>query len=297
MTASYVAQPTAPVLSCSLSEAWNRFLQERSISLSPTSLVTDYAQVTKWLARCPIQDLREGRQVLIWVLQQQPILAARRVCMFVRSLYRWAAAEDVRLLPNNPVVNFRMPKAPQRNHEIRVIPRDQIPLVLASLEHKKHHRSVRWARYAEWMLQTGMRTGEVRAMRWDDIKGNRVLVHANYTLTHGLKASTKTNKQRWVPINQKAQEILDQQPRDNEFVFPWDRQAFQSFFALRMQELHKAGLIEHRYRPYDLRHVAISRWLEAGIPVTQAAAWAGNTSEVIWKHYAGSTTEWEMPVL
>jgi len=51
------------------------------------------------------------------------------------------------------------------------------------------------------------------------------------------------------------------------------------------------------YRPYDLRHVAISRWLEAGIPVTQAAQWAGNTSEVIWKHYAGSTTEYEMPVL
>jgi hypothetical protein len=35
----------------------------------------------------------------------------------------------------------------------------------------------------------------------------------------------------------------------------------------------------------------------AGIPVTQAAQWAGNTSEVIWKHYAGSTKDYEMPVL
>jgi len=55
--------------------------------------------------------------------------------------------------------------------------------------------------------------------------------------------------------------------------------------------------VKYRYRPYDLRHVAISRWLEAGIPVAQAAQWAGNTSEVIWKHYAGNTTEYEMPVL
>lgn len=46
---------------------------------------------------------------------------------------------------------------------------------------------------------------------------------------------------------------------------------------------------KERYRPYDLRHVAISRWLGAGIPVAQAAQWAGNTSEVIWKHYAGTT--------
>lgn len=297
MTASYAAQPTAPVSCCTLSEAWSTFLQERSISLSPTSLVTDYAQVSKWLARCPIQDLRQGRQVLIWVLQQQPTLAARRVCMFVRGLYRWAAAEDVGLLPSNPVINFRMPKAPQRNHEITVIPRHEIPLVLAALEHKRHHRSTRWALYAEFMLQTAMRTGEVRALRWVDIKDNRILVHSNFTLTHGLKASTKTNKQRWVPLNERAQAILQELPRDSDFIFPWDRQAFQSFFAMRMRELHAAGLIEHRYRPYDLRHVAISRWLEAGIPVTQAAQWAGNTSEVIWKHYAGSTTEYEVPVL
>jgi hypothetical protein len=31
--------------------------------------------------------------------------------------------------------------------------------------------------------------------------------------------------------------------------------------------------------------------------VTQAANWAGNTSEVIWKHYAATTAEYEMPVL
>ena len=43
--------------------------------------------------------------------------------------------------------------------------------------------------------------------------------------------------------------------------------------------------------------IAISRWLEAGIPVAQAAQWAGNTSEVIWKHYASNTTDYEMPVL
>jgi hypothetical protein len=43
--------------------------------------------------------------------------------------------------------------------------------------------------------------------------------------------------------------------------------------------------------------VAISRWLEAGISVAQCAKWAGNTSEVIWKHYAGTTQECEMPVL
>jgi hypothetical protein len=120
-----------------LSETWNQFFAERSISLSPSSICTDYAQTTKWLNRCPIQDLDQGRQVIIWILGQKPIKSARRVCMFTRSMYRWASSEDV----------------------------------------------------------------------------------------------------------------------------------------------------------------GISRWLETGIPVTQAAAWAGNTSEVIWKHYAGVTQKFEMPNL
>lgn len=279
-----------------LSEAWEKFLQERSIALCPTSLVSDYAQVTKWLARCPIQDLAQGRQILIWILQQKPLLASRRVCMFVRSMYKWAA-EDVGLISINPVANFRMPKAPQRKGEVTVIPRNEIALVLIALEYKKHHKSVNWALYAEFMLQTAMRTGEVRALKWRDIKDHRILVHSNYTLTHGHKNSTKTNKERWVPLNKRALEILSLLDKTNDYIFPWDRQAFQSFFATRMGELYNAKLIEKKYRPYDLRHVAISRWLEEGISVAQVASWAGNSSAVIWQHYAGTTTEYQVPVI
>jgi integrase len=64
-----------------------------------------------------------------------------------------------------------------------------------------------------------------------------------------------------------------------------------------MQELHRQGVIETVLRPYDLRHTSISRWIEAGIPVTQAAKWAGNTPEVIWKYYANTTQEFEAPLL
>lgn len=280
-----------------LAEAWQQYVDERKVALCPTSLTSDYRQVTKWLARCPVQDFTEGRKILTWLLQEKPSKSARRVCMYVRSLYKWAAAEDVALISRNPVANFRMPKAPQTDHEIVVIPRHEIPLVLIALESKLAYRSVNWGLFAEFMLQTAMRTGEVRAMKWTDIKDDKILVHSNYTLTHGHKDSTKTNKKRWVPLNARTIEILESLPKDSEYIFPWNRLAFQSFFIKRMQQLHEAGLIEKRYRPYDLRHVAISRWLEAGIPVTQAAAWAGNTAQVIWKHYAANTTEYVMPVL
>jgi integrase len=188
-----------------------------------------------------------------------------------------------------------MPKPPQSDEEVVVIPRNEVSLLLAAFTARQNKYN--WAAYAEFMLQTAMRTGEVRAMTWEDIKDNRVLIHSNYTLTHGLKNSTKTNKKRNVPLNSKALDILNSVPQNNEYVFPYNRYAFMSFFYDRAKELKQADLITHRYRPYDLRHTAISRWLEEDIPVAQAARWAGNSSEVIWKHYVNVTQEYEMPTL
>jgi integrase len=280
-----------------LSELWSAFLEERSISLCPTSLTSDYTQVTKWLKRCPIQDLNEARKIMIWVLGEKPILSARRVAMYTKTMFRWAAQEDVGYLDKNPLASFKMPKAPQKDEEIIVIPRGEVGLVLAALEAKRTYKNVNWSWYTEFMLQTAMRTGEVRALRWDDIKDSKILVHQNWTLTHGLKNSTKTNKKRWVPLNNKCQEILAKLPQEQEYIFPWDRLAFQSYFRDKLRPLYQAELISHIYRPYDCRHTAISRWIEAGIPVPQVASWAGNTSEIIFKHYCNTTKEYDIPEL
>lgn len=280
-----------------LSQLWSAFMEERSISLCATSLTSDYKQVEKWLGRCPIQNINDARKIMIWTLGEKPVLSSRRVAMYVKTMYRWAAQEDVGILDKNPLASFKMPKAPQRDEEIIVIPRSETALVLAALEAKRTYRNVNWSIYTEFMLQTAMRTGEVRALKWADIKDGKILVHSNYTLTHGLKNSTKTNKRRWVPLNSRCQEMLDELPQNNEYIFPWDRLAFQSYFRKKLMPLHEAEIISHLYRPYDCRHTAISRWVEAGIPVPQVAAWAGNTSEIIFKHYCNTTKEYEMPVL
>jgi integrase len=280
-----------------LDQSWNQFVAERSITLCPTSLTADYRTVSKWVTKCPIQDLTEGRQIMTWVLQQQPVKTSRRVAMYIRSLYRWASNEDIGLIDRNPILSFRMPKPPQEDEDIIVIPRNEVSLVLIALKGRTRVPKYDWCSYAEIMLQTAMRTGEVRALQWKDIKDNKILVHSNYTLTHGYKNSTKTNKKRWVPLNQRCLEILKDLPQNDQYIFPYNRYAYQSWFYDRMKELHAAQLIQYRYRPYDLRHTAISRWIEAQIPVAQVSAWAGNSSEVIWKHYCNVTQEYEMPTL
>ncbi|MFB4264609.1 tyrosine-type recombinase/integrase [Nonomuraea sp. GTA35] len=39
-------------------------------------------------------------------------------------------------------------------------------------------------------------------------------------------------------------------------------------------------------RPYDLRHACVSTWLNAGVPATQVAEWAGHSVEVLLRIYA-----------
>ena len=39
-------------------------------------------------------------------------------------------------------------------------------------------------------------------------------------------------------------------------------------------------------RPYDLRHACVSTWLNAGVPATQVAEWAGHSVNVLLKVYA-----------
>jgi integrase len=274
-------------------EAW---VAEKSISLCPTSLASDYQQAIKWVHKSPFELVSEGRPLLGWTLQQDPQKAARRVATLIKAFYRWASSEDVQLVPFNPVASFKFPKAPQQNSEVVVIPKDEVPFMMAALE-RRSRRAAQWHHYAMFQLQTGLRTGEVRAVQVGDIKGDRLLVHQNFTITHGLKHSTKTNKRRWVPINPVARGILDELTPDADgFLFPWNRSTFMAFFHDRMQELHNLGLIGRVYRPYDLRHTAITRWLEAGVSVATCASWAGNTAEVIWKHYAGADESTVMPI-
>ena len=39
-------------------------------------------------------------------------------------------------------------------------------------------------------------------------------------------------------------------------------------------------------RPYDLRHAAVSTWLNAGVPAAQVDEWAGHSVDVLLRVYA-----------
>lgn len=54
--------------------------------------------------------------------------------------------------------------------------------------------------------------------------------------------------------------------------------------VVALSEAERATILAAR--PYDLRHACVSTWLGAGVPVTQVAAWAGHSVEVLLRTYA-----------
>jgi integrase len=47
-------------------------------------------------------------------------------------------------------------------------------------------------------------------------------------------------------------------------------------------------------RPYDLRHAAVSTWLNGGVPATQVAEWAGHSVAVLLEVYAACLDDGEL---
>lgn len=58
------------------------------------------------------------------------------------------------------------------------------------------------------------------------------------------------------------------------------------------RKARKAALTEEEFasplakRPYDLRHAAVSTWLNAGVPAPQVSEWAGHSVAVLLHVYA-----------
>jgi integrase len=282
-----------------LLDLWQLFTTERRVAISESTYERVYAQIALWLSQNPYQELDQIRQAAVWQLQQPTLKNALRVVQYMKTMSQWACSEGVGLLPKNSLAGLKLPKPPQKD-EITVIPTSCMDDVIHELRACSRHGN-RWDLLSIFLLQTGLRPAEAFGMQWCDIDSEhqRLRVHQNMTISHGLVGRTKTGKERWVPLNKEAMKVLKKlgTGEPDAFVFPYNRHTYMWAFRAAMQRLVDRGVIPKRYRPYDLRHTHISKLLEKGIPVTQAATWSGNSAQVCWQHYAATTEHYQMPVL
>jgi integrase len=89
------------------------------------------------------------------------------------------------------------------------------------------------------VLQTGLRFGELIALRWQDIDLEKKVLTVNRNIVKGVEGSPKSNKARTVPLTSSILYMLKEKKKDCEFIFH-DTDKNPLKYGNCMHHLHRA---------------------------------------------------------
>ena len=158
-------------------------------------------------------------------------------------------------LPSNPVATVdRQPQ--RRSGDFQAFTPGEIRLLGSKAESEQDGAIFTVAAF------TGLRLGELRALRWNDVDFAKRMVHVRRSFTYGNEGTPKSGRVRSVPLIDQAAKALDGLSRREHFTDPDDLVFVNETgdviddWALRQRyyaALERAGL--KRIRFHDLRHV------------------------------------------
>ncbi|MCU0544685.1 MAG: tyrosine-type recombinase/integrase [Oscillatoriaceae cyanobacterium Prado104] len=163
--------------------------------------------------------------------------------------------------------------------------------------------------YVGFLALTGFRPEEAIALTWDDLKQNEKgsYIRVNKAHSKGELKATKTYDSRLFPCNVQLSEFISKIPKisnKNNLVFPSNRKDYidQHNFLSRywhpvVWELFDRGEISQYLPCYNLRHSFITRLVRDGIDPATVAKLAGNSPEIIMKHYLSARNDVVLPEL
>ncbi len=164
----------------------------------------------------------------------------------------------------NPIQNIRMPKLPSGRD--RRLQDGEEAMLLEDSEYPLKQLII-------LALETGMRMGEILAMRWDkvDLKNSTAVLE-----------DTKNGERRVVPLSSRAKEAITTLPRHIKGdLFPG---LTNTSVSHRFAKLCKRKRIED-LRFHDLRHEATSRLFEKGLDMMEVASITGHKTLHMLKRY------------
>ena len=214
------------------------------------------------------------------------------------------------VLPQNPVANATKPRIGEKDIPAH-LDNTQIPIFLDALGELDIDNSIRVA--LTLMLMLGLRSGEARGLRWIDVDFNNCIVsiekNCGDTLNGLALTELKTKRsRRKLPLSPVLHGILLDHKKwleeysrslgslwqDNGVVCPnttgglMDK-ATPNKTVKRILNIRKD--LPRELHAHSMRHSFVSLLISSGVDVVNVAALAGDTIEIISKHYAHSFAE------
>lgn len=305
--------------SLSLLETWDKYIDFKKPSVSPSYLANQLQATRNHLNKLPTYGESDAVAVRDWAVANLTADSAKRFITQLCACCNWAVKS--KLIDTNPFASMaseiKLPRAEKLDTEDADInpftaeERDRIIEAFRTNKFchgctSKDNKHSHYTAYVRFLFYTGCRPSEAIGLRWKNIDFERsVILFDEAAVQSGKgvarKKGLKTQASRRFKINGQLREILlSVKPKKfspDDLVFPAPEGGFiiQGNFRGRVWKKVLQGLgIEYRV-PYQTRHTFITLCLDKGIDAKDVAKWVGNSPEVIYKHYAGNRRDLQVP--
>lgn len=173
-------------------------------------------------------------------------------------------------------------------------PPDQKDGQRAHDQQSAYQARLRVAAVFRFAMLTGMRPGEIYALRWEDVQ-----LDVSRIRVQGTKTEMKTNSTRYVPLTAPAREILEQQrghAQDREYVFTKGGNPTPKIYRILRMASEACGIAYGRKTQaglelYCARHTFTTRLLQSGLDLRTVGDITGHTDRELVLHYSHVTPE------
>lgn len=267
----------------SFSQIAQRYLDNAPIALSTHNSYRDSLNIY-WMPSIGHLNVREVRYATLKRIDEQVEWKSEKTRSNALTALRqvFAYALELDAADHNPAIKFRV-----RRHQREAPDPYSMAERTALLSALGPRHAYLYFRVA---FDTGMRTGELLALRWGDFDGDSFTVKRS-KVRRVEKDSTKTNKERRVMLGAETIQLLESQPaqfpRQPIFLNQYNR-PYQSGFHLNkaFRKAHREAGVRLRSGPYPWRHTYASLGIQAGLPPAFLAKQLGHSLDVFYRRYA-----------
>ena len=181
------------------------------------------------------------------------------------------------IIDKNPVKHVKPPRSEEKD--------DILPFSMEEVQTLLHHASPWMHTFLTVAFFTGMRSGELIALKWDDIDFNTNKIIVRRSIRQGVESGTKTGKTRIIDMLSPVREVLKEKFKENglssEYIFTTRKgtpyKESSAVTTTHWRPLLKRCTIAHRVL-YNTRHTFASLMLLNGEDVLWVSKMLGHSN-------------------
>ena len=262
-------------------------LKETTVEYSSFRTYTRYVnRLVAYFKNVPIKDIKPSTvQTYIRDSKVSPKTISNIVGM-LSSIFKAALHDDI--IDKNPCDSVSKPRI--HTEEVDPFELDEIQAILTWMQ--KHYPAM--TAFFAIAFYTGMRTGEIMALKWQDFDFNKYVIHVRRTITEAkIKESTKTSDSRIIDIDSVLDQYITAHKQYTFMKSDWLFITYQNQPFKQIQNIVKTyydpclKALGIKYRNiYQTRHTFACLFIDKGAELNWIKKMLGNrTLEMILKRY------------